>query len=119
MKIGESVGIKPRNESPPYNKTTGLYFSSATVRESSGIVLLLLEQITVFVLLCFGTKLMRALKSVFNNRFHFEFDLIGVVPNRFNNFLAPFTLSRRCVEVIFCKRVILQGFNPISSFNAL
>jgi hypothetical protein len=87
MKIGESVGIKLRNEIPPYNKTTGLYFSFPTVRESSGIVLLLLEQITVFVLLCFCTKLMRGLKSVFNNHFHFEFDFVGVMPNHFNNFL--------------------------------
>jgi hypothetical protein len=41
MKIGESVGMKPRDEIPPYNKTSGLYFSSPTVCKSSGIVLLL------------------------------------------------------------------------------
>jgi hypothetical protein len=43
MKIVESVGIKPRDEIPPYNKIPRLYFSSPTVCESSEIVLLLLD----------------------------------------------------------------------------
>jgi hypothetical protein len=82
--------------SSPYNKTPGLYFSSPTVCKSIGIVLLLLDQITVF-----------------NNCFHFQFDLAAVAPNLFNNFLALFTLSRRCIEVTF------KGLNPISSFKVV
>ena len=100
-------------------KTPGLNFRCPIVCRSSGILHLLLDQITLFLLLRFWIKAIHPLKSVFTKCCHLEFNRLGVFPNRISSLLALFTRSLWCFELISCARATFQGFNWRSSFSAL
>jgi hypothetical protein len=97
-KIGELLGIKSWDEITSNIKIPGLYFCGPIVSDLRGIVVLLVDQMTLFLLLCYSTKFIRPLESLFIKRFHFEFDLVGFVLNLFNNFFALFTFLYRCTD---------------------